>query len=40
MDGIKVSQPTIMDGGASEGNRTYALFDTQKRFINGITGLC
>lgn len=35
LDGVSVSQATVLAGGALEGDRTYALFDAQGRFING-----
>lgn len=35
LDGISVSHATILASGALEGDRTYALFDAQNRFVNG-----
>ncbi len=35
LDGVSVSQARVLDSGALEGDRTYALFDAQDRFVNG-----
>jgi uncharacterized protein YcbX len=35
LDGISVPQIGVLDSGALAGDRTYALFDRQNRFING-----
>ncbi len=35
LDGVSVAQATVLGSGALKGDRTYALFDTQGRFING-----
>ncbi|PZV06467.1 MAG: MOSC domain-containing protein [Leptolyngbya sp.] len=35
LDGVSVSQATVLASGALEGDRTYALFDAQGRFVNG-----
>jgi uncharacterized protein YcbX len=35
MDGVAVPQAKVLESGALEGDRRYALFDTQHRFING-----
>lgn len=35
LDGVSVAQATVLGSGALKGDRTYALFDTQNRFING-----
>ncbi|MBD1876898.1 MOSC N-terminal beta barrel domain-containing protein [Nodosilinea sp. FACHB-131] len=35
LDGVSVSQATVLASGALEGDRTYALFDAQNRLING-----
>ncbi len=35
LDGMSVPQATVLGSGALEGDRTYALFDAQNRFING-----
>lgn len=34
LDGVSVSAVTVLDGGALQGDRTYALFDAQDRFIH------
>ncbi len=34
LDGVSVDQATVLARGALEGDRTYALFDAQNRFIN------
>ncbi|WOD37748.1 MOSC domain-containing protein [Nodosilinea sp. E11] len=34
LDGVAVSQATVLGSGALRGDRTYALFDAQNRFIN------
>ncbi|MBD2105936.1 MOSC N-terminal beta barrel domain-containing protein [Nodosilinea sp. FACHB-13] len=35
LDGVSVSQATVLASGALEGDRTYAIFDAQNRLING-----
>jgi len=35
LDGVSVAQATVLDSGALECDRTYALFDSQNRFVNG-----
>ncbi|MBD1914457.1 MULTISPECIES: MOSC N-terminal beta barrel domain-containing protein [Cyanophyceae] len=35
LDGVSVSQATVLASGALESDRTYALFDAQNRFVNG-----
>ncbi|MBE9160689.1 MOSC N-terminal beta barrel domain-containing protein [Nodosilinea sp. LEGE 06152] len=35
LDGVSVAQASVLDSGALERDRTYALFDAQNRFING-----
>lgn len=35
LDGFSLSQATVLESGALVGDRTYALFDRQNRFING-----
>lgn len=35
LDGRSVQQATVLDSGALQGDRTYALFDAQGRVING-----
>jgi uncharacterized protein YcbX len=35
LDGLSVGQATVLDSGALKGDRTYALWDQQDRFING-----
>lgn len=35
LDGVSVPQATVLVSGALEGDRTYALFDAQGRFVNG-----
>lgn len=35
LNGVSVSQATVLASGALEGDRTYALFDSQGRFVNG-----
>lgn len=35
LDGISVSQATVLESGALQGDRTYALVDGQGQFING-----
>ncbi len=35
MDGVAVSQTTILASGAMQSDRTYALMDSQNRFVNG-----
>ncbi|MBW4461580.1 MAG: MOSC N-terminal beta barrel domain-containing protein [Nodosilinea sp. WJT8-NPBG4] len=35
LDGVSVSQATVLASGALDGDRTYALFDAQNRLING-----
>ncbi|MBE9138288.1 MOSC N-terminal beta barrel domain-containing protein [Nodosilinea sp. LEGE 07088] len=35
LDGVSVDQATVLASGALAGDRTYALFDSQNRFING-----
>ncbi|WP_035987182.1 MOSC domain-containing protein [Leptolyngbya sp. KIOST-1] len=34
LDGVSVSQATVLGSGALRGDRTYALFDRQNRFVN------
>ncbi len=35
LDGVSVAQATVLGSGALAGDRTYALFDAQNRFVNG-----
>lgn len=35
LDGVSVAQATVLGSGALTGDRTYALFDSQNRFVNG-----
>lgn len=35
LDGVSIPQATVLASGALEGDRTYALFDSENRFING-----
>ncbi len=35
LDGVSVSQARVLGSGALKGDRTYALFDAQNRFVNG-----
>ncbi|GIW92141.1 MAG: molybdenum cofactor biosynthesis protein [Pirellulaceae bacterium] len=35
LDGVSVASARILPGGALEGDRRYALFDSQGRFVNG-----